>query len=477
MTEPINVLDVLKKARTFIRNGVALGYIRMPDSDCPDTAHETLPMIEQAITALAAAPSQSSPVESREAIDVEQLLRDTVPGGSSCDPQQIADEIRAWFAASPAPIEPAQAEPSDVAEIDDLLRACHKYHAGDGNHKGRIEKARASLRPAPVAEPAQQDTKGEPVGWQLRRRVPKKANWGEWQLCRQSDHEAIQKQSMHWGMECESRAIYATPQSGQGTKAACAICKGLGYTDAGDPETGATKYDSTCDQCGGSGQGTKSDALREFVADHDPDTPAACHAEALCEILEAPTDRAVAQEEAIGFISADTLEKLLDPEWRALRNEPAMLWTANNPPSRATIPIYCCALPTGSGVVMSRDSAGNEWIDEPNRPGAGVPERGLKTDGAVAQTIREAFVEGFGSRETYNDTTLNTPEEAWEKSDARDAALAARSREVAVPALSEADARILHDGLRRFAVIEQKNAARALIDRLAAAPSTGSTKP
>lgn len=31
--------------------------------------------------------------------DVEQMLRDTVPGGSSCDPQQIADGIRAWFAA------------------------------------------------------------------------------------------------------------------------------------------------------------------------------------------------------------------------------------------------------------------------------------------------------------------------------------------------------------------------------------------
>ncbi|WP_020201897.1 hypothetical protein [Cupriavidus sp. WS] len=30
-------------------------------------------------------------------LDVEQLLRDTVPGGSVCDPQQVADSIRAWF--------------------------------------------------------------------------------------------------------------------------------------------------------------------------------------------------------------------------------------------------------------------------------------------------------------------------------------------------------------------------------------------
>lgn len=31
-------------------------------------------------------------------LDVEQMLKDCVPGGSSCDPQAIADEIRAWFA-------------------------------------------------------------------------------------------------------------------------------------------------------------------------------------------------------------------------------------------------------------------------------------------------------------------------------------------------------------------------------------------
>lgn len=34
----------------------------------------------------------------QEPLDVEQILKDCVPGGSSCDPQAIADEIRAWFA-------------------------------------------------------------------------------------------------------------------------------------------------------------------------------------------------------------------------------------------------------------------------------------------------------------------------------------------------------------------------------------------
>ena len=30
--------DALDHARLFIRNGIGLGYIRMPDDDCPDPA-------------------------------------------------------------------------------------------------------------------------------------------------------------------------------------------------------------------------------------------------------------------------------------------------------------------------------------------------------------------------------------------------------------------------------------------------------
>ncbi|MCM3581807.1 hypothetical protein M3795_15095 [Ralstonia pickettii] len=46
------VAAALESARVFIRNGVALGYIRMPDADCPDPAHGTLPLIERAMTIL-----------------------------------------------------------------------------------------------------------------------------------------------------------------------------------------------------------------------------------------------------------------------------------------------------------------------------------------------------------------------------------------------------------------------------------------
>ena len=45
----LDMLAALRAARGFIVNGVELGFIRMPDADTPDTAHNTLPMIEAAI--------------------------------------------------------------------------------------------------------------------------------------------------------------------------------------------------------------------------------------------------------------------------------------------------------------------------------------------------------------------------------------------------------------------------------------------
>ena len=44
--------EALKAAQRFIRNGIEMGYIRMPDADTPDPAHKTLPMIEAALAAL-----------------------------------------------------------------------------------------------------------------------------------------------------------------------------------------------------------------------------------------------------------------------------------------------------------------------------------------------------------------------------------------------------------------------------------------
>lgn len=44
-----DMLAALRKAEQFIRNGIELGYIRMPDAGTPDSAHNTPPMIRAAI--------------------------------------------------------------------------------------------------------------------------------------------------------------------------------------------------------------------------------------------------------------------------------------------------------------------------------------------------------------------------------------------------------------------------------------------
>ena len=41
--------DALQKANEFIQNGIELGYIHMPDKDCPDPAHLTPKIIQRAL--------------------------------------------------------------------------------------------------------------------------------------------------------------------------------------------------------------------------------------------------------------------------------------------------------------------------------------------------------------------------------------------------------------------------------------------
>jgi hypothetical protein len=48
------------RAERFIVNGVEFGFIRMPDHDVPDPAHEALPFIRAAL----GAPSHRSPLSS-----------------------------------------------------------------------------------------------------------------------------------------------------------------------------------------------------------------------------------------------------------------------------------------------------------------------------------------------------------------------------------------------------------------------------
>jgi len=50
------LLAALRDAEEFIANGIEYGYIRMPDADTPDSAHETPEIIRAAIAKATGAP-------------------------------------------------------------------------------------------------------------------------------------------------------------------------------------------------------------------------------------------------------------------------------------------------------------------------------------------------------------------------------------------------------------------------------------
>lgn len=81
--------------------------------------------------------------------------------------------------------------------------------------------------------------------------------------------------------------------------------------------------------------------------------------------LAALINEACERGEPIGFISAETLSDLKNPDWQSRRNTPANLWTVNNPPSRAVIPVYLGA------TVWSTDGK-TSWVDAPQWGNAGA---------------------------------------------------------------------------------------------------------
>ncbi|MER8560120.1 hypothetical protein [Mesorhizobium sp. M0578] len=54
----MEVLKALRKAEQFIANGIELGFIRMPDANTPDSAHDTLPLIRAALSQAQAVPAR-----------------------------------------------------------------------------------------------------------------------------------------------------------------------------------------------------------------------------------------------------------------------------------------------------------------------------------------------------------------------------------------------------------------------------------
>ncbi|HEF4835492.1 TPA: hypothetical protein SAO52_000169 [Burkholderia vietnamiensis] len=73
----------LRAAKSFIANGIELGFVRMPDADCPDPAHNTPKLIDDALALLAAHPGQPEP---RAEVTKEQpsLTNPLTPYGMLC---------------------------------------------------------------------------------------------------------------------------------------------------------------------------------------------------------------------------------------------------------------------------------------------------------------------------------------------------------------------------------------------------------
>ena len=56
--------EALRRAERFVRNGIEYGYIRMPDADTPDSAHEVPEIVRAALAT--ATPSPKASPESTE---------------------------------------------------------------------------------------------------------------------------------------------------------------------------------------------------------------------------------------------------------------------------------------------------------------------------------------------------------------------------------------------------------------------------
>jgi hypothetical protein len=104
---------------------------------------------------IAAAPMQPSVTDWQKLCTEKhgfQYVRASDDHWVECTQAQAIDMLRDVLGVDVQIVAPTQAAGGEaLAEVDDLLRGCHKNHAGDSYHKARIEKARESLAAAPAA--------------------------------------------------------------------------------------------------------------------------------------------------------------------------------------------------------------------------------------------------------------------------------------------------------------------------------------
>ena len=153
-------LEALQAAQQFIRNGVELGYIRMPDADVPDPAHRTPGLIDAAIRALKQPQADKDGAEPH--LPDGSYFPDVSPEGPWFD----SDDVRAAVLADrqQRARDTVGAAPAERAEFETWAEGAGLIVKSHGlmsiNHKcdaaWEAWKARAVLASAPVAGEAQQ---------------------------------------------------------------------------------------------------------------------------------------------------------------------------------------------------------------------------------------------------------------------------------------------------------------------------------
>ncbi|WP_244254428.1 DUF551 domain-containing protein [Burkholderia vietnamiensis] len=177
------VLHALRAAKQFIANGVELGYIRMPDSDCPDPAHEVPNLIDAAISSLSTAPS---PADERAVgwFDKERNTirwRDGLVNADFCDGQPFYTQP-AQEGARVGLTDEARATIMDacqsISRSADALKECHTVDGdwGDDLDAKAFHDAELQLLARLTAlldQPGRRVPRAEVTEWQPIETVPK----------------------------------------------------------------------------------------------------------------------------------------------------------------------------------------------------------------------------------------------------------------------------------------------------------------
>jgi hypothetical protein len=136
-------IAALKAAKQFIANGVEFGFIRMPESDTPDPAHDTPRLIDKALTALAPQPTGTEASRGVGAETSDQIF----------DRLRIEHMVREWC-------EPLSKGPPGANFVDGLIGVLRlRFKRIDPQYRPTSKAARAAYEAIAEARGITEDWK------------------------------------------------------------------------------------------------------------------------------------------------------------------------------------------------------------------------------------------------------------------------------------------------------------------------------